>query len=204
MLTLSEAEGVQVALDAVMDFNAQLSNHFTLGWVPTPNLRYQRAIQQLDAIVLSNYQSATSEWQDTGDLLSLLLQVRDEEHGTQMTNQQLRDEAMTLLGHETTQRHVMDMVSAVTAPTGRSEIARGIKDGAGWSYTNCCRPTSVAATEGVVLESMRLYPPVWGMSRVALRDCVIGGYVRAGTTVFLSQWVSHRDPDSLISQKFSP
>jgi len=59
----SEAEGVQVALDAVMDFNAQLSNQYLLpGWVPTPsNLRYQRAIQQLDAIVLSNYQSATSE-----------------------------------------------------------------------------------------------------------------------------------------------
>jgi len=46
-------------------------------------------------------------------------------------------------------------------------------------------------TEGVVLESM-LYPPVWGMSRVALRDCIGGGYVRAGTTVF--QPVSHRDP----------
>jgi len=142
--------------------------------------------------------------QDHGDL-SLLLQVRDEEHGTQMTNQQLRDEAMTLFGvMKRRQRHVMDMVSAVTAPTGRSEIARGIKD-AGWSYTNCCRPRQLRCTEGVVLESMRLYPPVWGMSRVALRDCVIGGYyVRAGTTVFLSQWVSHRDPDSLISQKFSP
>jgi len=30
------AEGVQVALDAVMDFNAQLSNQYLLpGWVPT-------------------------------------------------------------------------------------------------------------------------------------------------------------------------
>jgi len=52
MLTLrGEAEGVQVALDAVMDFNAQLSNqyYFQVGYPPS-NLRYQRAIQQLDAI----------------------------------------------------------------------------------------------------------------------------------------------------------
>jgi cytochrome P450 len=42
---------------------------------------------------------------------------------------------------------------------------------------------------------MRLYPPVWGMSRVALQDCVLGEYnVKAGTTVFLSQWAMHRDP----------
>jgi len=55
----SEAEGVQVALDAVMDFNAQLSQYFQVGYPPS-NLRYQRAIQQLDDC-LSNYQSATSE-----------------------------------------------------------------------------------------------------------------------------------------------
>jgi len=42
----SEAEGVQVALDAVMDFN-----NCTLVGYPPSNLRYQRAIQQLDAIV---------------------------------------------------------------------------------------------------------------------------------------------------------
>ena len=49
-------------------------------------------------------------------------------------------------------------------------------------------------TEQVVLESMRLYPPVWGISRAALQDCEVGGYqISAGTTVFLSQWVIHRD-----------
>jgi cytochrome P450 len=50
-------------------------------------------------------------------------------------------------------------------------------------------------TERVVLESMRLYPPVWATTRQALQDCEIGGYpIAAGTNVFMSQWVMHRDP----------
>src|SRR5205823_3104980 len=49
--------------------------------------------------------------------------------------------------------------------------------------------------EHVATESMRLYPPAYAFGREALADCAIGGYpVRKGTTLFLSQWVMHRDP----------
>lgn len=47
----------------------------------------------------------------------------------------------------------------------------------------------------VIQESMRLYPPVWGISREVLEDCEIGGYhLPAGATVFMNQWVIQRDP----------
>ena len=50
-------------------------------------------------------------------------------------------------------------------------------------------------TEKVVTETMRLYPPAWGIGRKALCDFEIGGYyVPAGTQIALSQWVMHRDP----------
>jgi len=50
-------------------------------------------------------------------------------------------------------------------------------------------------TEQVTLEAMRLYPPVWEMSRTAKEDCELGGYhISAGSTVFFSQWVMHRHP----------
>ncbi len=101
-----EAQDVEAALQAVMDFNAQLSNQYLVpGWVPTPsNLRYSRAIEQLDTLIYRIIDQRRSSGKDTGDLLSLLLMVRDEDDGTQMTNQQVRDEAMTLFlaGHETT------------------------------------------------------------------------------------------------------
>jgi cytochrome P450 len=50
-------------------------------------------------------------------------------------------------------------------------------------------------TEWVVRESMRLYPPAWGIAREALADCEIGGYaVPKGTQLFMVQRLVHRDP----------
>ena len=74
-------------------------------WLPTPaNLRARRAVRQLDAVLFQIIQQRRTQKIDNGDLLSLLLSARDEDDGTGMTDQQLRDEAMTLFlaGHETT------------------------------------------------------------------------------------------------------
>jgi cytochrome P450 len=47
----------------------------------------------------------------------------------------------------------------------------------------------------VVEEAMRLYPPAWMIARAARADDVIGGYpIPAGTTVFLSPYLTHRHP----------
>ena len=46
----------------------------------------------------------------------------------------------------------------------------------------------------VISESMRLYPPAWGMARVAIEDVEIGGYpIPKGCGVSLAQWSVHRD-----------
>ena len=49
-------------------------------------------------------------------------------------------------------------------------------------------------TEMVLAESMRIYPPAWAMGRLALEDFELGPYrLPAGTTVLMSQFVTHRD-----------
>src|SRR5439155_15947005 len=49
--------------------------------------------------------------------------------------------------------------------------------------------------EMVIAESMRLYPPAWVVGRLAIQDCVIGGYrVPKGMVVLVSQWTMHRHP----------
>ncbi len=195
-----ETEGVQAALNAVMDFNAQLSNQYLVpGWMPTPsNLRYQRAIQQLDVIIYRIIEQRRASGKDTGDLLSMLLQIRDESDGTQMTNRQVRDEAMTLFlaGHETTANALTWLWFLLSQhPQVEAKLQQELKTVLGSRTPTVADIRQLRYTEGVVLEAMRLYPPVWGMSRVALQDCVLGEYnVKAGTTVFLSQWAMHRDP----------
>ena len=61
-------------------------------------------------------------------------------------------------------------------------------------------------TEMVLAESMRLYPPAWGMGRLALHDFELGPYrLPAGTTVAMSQYILHRDPRYFPDpQRFDP
>jgi cytochrome P450 len=49
--------------------------------------------------------------------------------------------------------------------------------------------------EAIVKESMRLYPPAWGLGRQAVQDCEIGGYrVKKGRQLFFFPWILHRNP----------
>ena len=74
------------------------------GFIPTPgNIRRERAARRLDGIIYDLIRRRhAAGGQD--DLLGMLLSARDEDDGTRMTDQQLRDEAMTLFlaGHDTT------------------------------------------------------------------------------------------------------
>src|SRR5919112_5631196 len=167
--------------------------------VPTPgNLRFRRAVRRLDALVYRIVCDRRASGEDAGDLLSMLLAVRDEETGEGMTDRQLRDEAMTvfLAGHETTATalswtwHLLSEHPEVESRL-QEELREVLAD----------RPPTVGDlprlhyTDMVVKESMRLYPPAWAFGRETVEDCEIGGYhVPAGTQLVMSQWVMHRDP----------
>ena len=114
-----------------------------------------------------------------------------------MSEQQLRDESITLLlaGHETT---ALALSWTWYLLARHPEVERIL--GAELEATLGGRPPSLGDlpalryTEAVVLESMRLYPPAYAFGREAVADCVLGGYpVPAGTTLFMSPWVIHRD-----------
>jgi cytochrome P450 len=50
-------------------------------------------------------------------------------------------------------------------------------------------------TEAVLLETMRLYPPIFGIGRETTVECELGGHVLpAGTNVYIVPWVIQRDP----------
>jgi len=53
---------------------------------------------------------------------------------------------------------------------------------------------SLRCVENVIKESMRLYPPAWGMARQVIKEFELNGYrIPAGANVVMSQWVMHRD-----------
>jgi cytochrome P450 len=166
--------------------------------LPIPhNVRSRRVVQQLDAIVYDLIQQRKGSGQDKGDLLSMLLQAKDED-GNSMSDQQLRDEVMTLFlaGHDTTALamtwtwYLLSQHPEVEAKL--VEELQTVLDGRDPTFADLPK---LRYADMVVKEAMRLYSPVWAMARVANTDCEIGGYpLKAGNIVMFSQWVMHRDP----------
>jgi cytochrome P450 len=167
--------------------------------LPIPgNRRAQAAQRRLDAVVQRIIDERRGK--DTGgtDLLSLLLCARDDD-GSGMSDRQLRDEVMTMLlaGHETTSNalawtfHLLSR-SPAHADRLRVELGRVL----GGRVPAVDDLAHLPYTRMVVEESLRLYPPVWTISRTPREDDEIDGFrIPAGTVVVISPWVTHRHPD---------
>jgi cytochrome P450 len=147
--------------------------------------------------------------EDRGDLLSILLHARDEDDGSRMTDKQVRDEAMTLFlaGHETTALALAwTWYLLATHPEAEQRLADEVHSVLGDRLPGMDDVARLHYAEAVVLESMRILPPVYTISREAIDDCVIGGFrVPKGTTLLMSQWVVQRDPRFFDEpEKFHP
>lgn len=140
-----------------------------------------KALERLNHTIYRLIHDRRAEGVDKGDLLSMLLLSKDEETGRHLTDEQVRDEAMTLFvaGHETTaQAMAWSWYLLAQHP---EQFARLRREGMPFALR-------------VVKESMRLYPPAFIIGRSAVRDTVIGGFtVRQGELVLAAPWLLHRD-----------
>jgi cytochrome P450 len=196
----NEVEGVGAALEVVMDqFISRWESVLPLpDWFPTAaNLRFKHTVKKLDAIIYQMIAQRRASGQQRGDLLSLLLQARDEDDGTGMTDRQLRDEAMTLFlaGHETTAGALsFTWYLLAQHPEVERKLLAELTTVLGGRTPTLADLPRLVYTEQVLLESMRLFPPAYGFGRVAKVDCELGGYrIPRGTTVIMVPWVTHRD-----------
>jgi len=168
-------------------------------WVPTPiNRHFKKATRMLDALILDVIaKRRRGEGGERDDLLSLLVRARDEDGGA-MTDAQVRDEAVTLFiaGHETTALALSYALHLLaTHPDQAARLADEVDRVTGGRSPTFADLEGLAFTEAVVLEAMRLYPPVWAVARQALTAVEIGGYrFPKGAQFVMSPWVVHRDP----------
>ena len=175
----------------------------TLKWIlnnrlPTPaHLRFHRLAKKIDNVVYRIIAERRASGKDEGDLLSMLLAARDED-GSQMSDRQLRDEVMTLFlaGHETTALTLAWAWYLLgTHPEAERNFHAELDEVLGDRAPTAADLPRLKFTEQIAKESMRLYPPAYGLGREAIDDCEIGGYrVPAGTQVFMFQWATQRDP----------
>jgi cytochrome P450 len=183
------------------DFGARLGSLLQLlpDWLPTPaNLRAGRAIRRLNQVVYRMIGARRRGGDDRGDLLSILLQARDADDGSRMTDRQVRDEVMTLFmaGHETTAVALSWTWYLLSEhPTVAARLAEELRAAVGDRAPAVTDLPRLKYTEMVVTESMRLYPPAYGVGRQATRPTEIAGYsVAPGVIVIIPTFVVHRDP----------
>jgi cytochrome P450 len=196
-----EAKEIGQALTEVLELFSTFTSPLTelTDKLPTArNRRAKRGKQRLDATIYRIIAEHRHAGKDRGDLLSMLLMAQDSEEGSGgMSDEQLRDEVMTLFlaGHETTANalawtwYLLSQNPKAEAKM-HSEIDQ-VLEGRLPGFEDVPR---LSYTERVLTESMRLYPPVWVMGRRSVSAAKIGGYhVPAKSILLMSQFVTHRD-----------
>jgi cytochrome P450 len=177
-----------------------------LAWVPTrSNRRFSAANRRLRALLTDVIDVYRRMGADHGDLISILMRARDDDTGAGMTNEQLRDEATTLViaGSETTGNTLAWACYLLAQHPRIQERLQQEVDlvlaGADPDYETLSR---LPFTRAVITETLRLYSPVWILPRRALVDVELGGHLlRAGSRIFFSPYALnrdarlHRDPD---------
>lgn len=194
-----EADAVADALRVVMDgFVPRLGALVPgLDRLPTPaNRRLRSAARRLDAAVEAIIARARPGADERDDLVSLLLRAAGGQGGP--TDRQVRQQATTFLlaGHETTALALAWAWHLLAGhPDAMAELTAELDAVLGGRVPGAADLATLPYAEGVVLEAMRLYPPLWAMARIAREDTRLGDRpVAAGTVVIVSQWVVHRDP----------
>jgi cytochrome P450 len=183
---------------AIRSFGTNFSRRIPLpSWVPTRGNRKARAaVKALNGVVRQIIERRRHETQPRTDLLSMMLHARDED-GSQMTDEQLLDEVRTFLlaGHETTAITLSwTLYLLANHPREQAAVQAELDAVLAGRLPEVGDLARLPVTTRVVQEAMRLYPPAFMIGRENTCEIELGGYtIPAGTTIFMSQWVMHRD-----------
>jgi cytochrome P450 len=189
-------QAMHVLTEAFARINGPLGRVYRAFKLPLVQ-RAEAAHARLDALMFRMIAEHRAHG-DQGDLLSMLLAAQHEDDGQGMTDEQVRDEAMTLFlaGHETTANALAWTWYVLSRnPAAEARLHTELD-----SVLAGRRPTAqdlprLPYMRMVLTEAMRLYPPAWILGRGVVNDFELGGYtIPAGATVITSQWVVHHDP----------
>ena len=171
--------------------------------LPLPfTIRFKRELSYLDRLVYDLIDKRRREGDDSGDLLSLMLQASDEAQDgrgeDRMTDRQVRDETVTMfaVGHETvtvalTWAWYLLSIHPDLQARFHNELDE-VLEGRPPTLDNL---GELQYTEQVITEAMRLYPPIWRTGRVVTQPFDLAGYeIPRGALLCIAPIITHRDP----------
>ena len=213
----SEVRKIAAAVDAFMGFMPLAFLPFSeqIQKLPLPSMkRIHRGHEELNSLIYGIIRQRRRDNVDRGDLLSILLTAVDTEDNTgKMTDEQVRDECLTLMlaGHETTANALS---FALWLLAQHPEIQENL-------HAECSKVLSgrppvaedfprLKYAEKVFAESLRLYPPVWVTARTCAEPYEIAGFlIPKGSILLAPQIALHHDarfwdePERFNPERFS-
>jgi cytochrome P450 len=161
----------------------------------------KRALNSLNALIFGMIAERRRTGVTGEDLLGMLMEtsfVGEDGASERMSDQQVRDEALTLLlaGHETTANALTFCLWVVAKhPEVQERMAAEVKEVCGERLPEAEDYGRLKYVERVYAESMRLYPPAWVVARTATEAYMMGGklMIPKGAHLIASQLVVHHD-----------
>ena len=165
---------------------------------PARDLKFAYKFRQLTKLVAALVKRRREEKTEHFDFLGMLMDARDKESSSPMSERELVDEVMTLIvaGHETTasglnwtwyllsQNREAEKLLHAEIDATEEKASPSLADMEALTYT-----------KNVCDEALRMYPPGWLLSRRTIAPDTLGGHaVPAGTDVLLCLYLLHRHP----------
>ncbi|CAM5796151.1 MULTISPECIES: cytochrome P450 [Brevibacillus] len=182
--------------------------------VPTSsNRQFRESAELLDKTIYNIIEERRREGdQGRTDLLAMLLAARDEDDGKGMTDEQVRDEVMTIFvaGHETT-ANTMSWIwyLLATNPEAEKKLWAELDAVLGGRLPTVEDIPNLKYVNQIISETLRLYPAAWTINREVAEEVEIGGHTyKPGDTLMMSQYVMHRSekyydrPEDFIPERF--
>jgi cytochrome P450 len=178
------------------------------------NLQFAFKFRSLTKLIAALIARRRAGAEEHFDFLGMLLAARDKDSGEPMPERDLIDEVLTLIvaGHETTASALNWTWYLISQhPAVEARLHAEIDAAAETPAPGLADMESLAYTQQVINEALRLYPPGWLLSRRALEADELGGYaVPAGSNVLLPLYLLHRhpdfwtDPEAFRPERFAP
>ncbi len=175
---------------------------FDHDWPGTAYRRVVRARQAADEIIfheIARRRATTEPASGRGDVLAALLDAQDDESGTGLTDQEVRDQVVSLVaaGHDTTSAGIGWTLHAVaTHPDIAARLVEEVDVVVGRDELRPAHLGALPFLDGVVSESLRLFPPGPFSARTSVEDVEVAGHrIPAGSLVVYSAYEVQRDPE---------
>ena len=200
-LGTAQMEEVSAAMAYVLDYilKAMLINALP-SWMPAPGRKkYQQSIAQIDKHVYNMIAAARQQRGPENHLLAMLLDMADETSGEGLTDQQLRDEVITLFlaGYETTSVALSWTFEYLARqPEILEKLQAEVDAVLGERRPEFADLPRLPYTRMVLQETLRLRPPAWQVTRTAVEDDEIDGYpIPAGANLIAMIYMCHHHPE---------